>query len=308
MAFYPETVYGSVSAAVAAINANMVASGWTSSGTTPNFTWTNPSGTRDRTISFYLAYAGNNYFNFQMNPNSAGSGNYTGNILLLNATSTTANFRLTMSVGANHALIVLEGPRNNEADTYDVTYGSERGFFFMGSVTPYFSADSILDQLVVGGASNAPNQVSRTSNSELRIMRSSAGTYWAPVELMAMRTMTYGTLAGDYPPVPFTDLAAGYFLSPIVVMESANGGIRGSLREVAYASEGDSKVGGEGGSPFGGAVTTLNVGGVAHNQMRPVHPSSGDINFYSPFGRGQAIARTSLDAYAGSPILYVRST
>lgn len=302
--FFAENFLSTTATMVSTMNSNMVTAGWTSSGSYPNYTWTNPSGTRDRTISFTLAGVAGSYLNFAMQPNSAGSGTLSNNILLTNATSTSAGYRLTMSVGVNHALIVLEGPRGGENYAYDATYGSERQYFFMGSVTPYFSSDNVLDQLVVGGASNAVNQYSRLSNPTLKIMRSASGAYWTDVELLAMRTMTYGTAAGDFPEFTSTALSSGHFLSPIVVMERDSGGIRGSLRELAYYAEGDSKIS----ENHALVAPELLVNAVAHDRIRLAHPSSADLNWYHPFGRGQGQALQSSNANCGSPILYVRRT
>jgi len=308
MAWHAEAIYGSTTAVVSAIHTFLTDAGWTASGTTPNYTFTNPSATRDRTIQFYISVAGATNFTFTMNANGSGSGNSANHSLLINSQSSTANFRLTMACGPNHVMIVIEGPRNGESYALDATYGSDKNFFFMGSVNSYFTADNDLDALVLGGTGTMQSAGgSRTSNPRFLIMKGMGGQYWAEAELRVLKGMTEypGSGAGEYPP-SIESTVGGVFVSPIVVMETVGGtGVRGVLRELFWASPSEPGSG-ESNNPYNSLPEML-INGVLHNQIRPVHPAAGDTTYYSPFGQGQKTAMASTSGYAGGPVMYVRS-
>jgi len=297
MTFYTGSVVGT--GIQAQIDSVMSTAGWTKTGASYPFTYSNSSASgQDRLVSFTIdAVAA-----AAITCSAIGTSNktlyiYTG------ATSLSGTFILTMSVGPNHVFICLEGPAPAGTGAKDATWGSTRSFFGMFPLVPYYLSDNVVaDQVVAMSGTSASSD---TGTEKCYVKKGLNAAAWEPAELMTMRQAVINPgVVGSLINKRETG-GSNVIYWPFVVSED-NSGVRGRLAEVylggeAYLDTGDG---------FGQSHSGLspNIDGIAFTTVSPFFiPNGGSSVNYSPFGVPiKNLAQTS-GAVDGGPFIVVRS-
>lgn len=148
-----------------------------------------------------------------------------------------------VSVSKEHVFISVEGPRANESGAVNSTYGSERNYFWMSDVVPYFGSDTV--PVVAAGGQMASTTYASVSNGshELNVSRNAAGlTTWPKAKLL---TPSFPSVYGSETVNATRSAKADnqVYLFPYVVFEDADG-MRGRLSSFFFAglSHSDSDV------------------------------------------------------------------
>lgn len=141
-----------------------------------------------------------------------------------------------VSAGKEHLFISMEGPRQGEAGTDSNNYGSEKTFFFLNDLNPYF--DNTIDKapaVVCGGwwASDASGSIANNSH-RVAISRNHANTAsWVQGRL---QTLEFPHLYDNSNAISVNrmGLDGSYYLAPWVVFGDSSG-MRGRLNSIFYA-------------------------------------------------------------------------
>jgi hypothetical protein len=147
-------------------------------------------------------------------------------------TLSTMTLRCVVSASKEHLFINIEGPRGGESSADHATYGSQRTYFFMSDVVPYFEApDDIAPCVAIGGRHVDGNASYDNGSYHLWVSRSRANTdAWLPCHVASLDNFRSDINVGIQRIAKNGDT----FLSPYVVFEDVDG-IRGRLSSLFFA-------------------------------------------------------------------------
>jgi hypothetical protein len=220
------------------------------------------------------------------------------------------SIELATSISADGLFYMrVAGPDAGFTGAYDATLGSPRAFAAITTITPADDNDNVLDSLQVAIRSHT-NSNPTFAGVTVTQKNGPSGTANASAELMCVRPAVQDVASiGDLPPT--TRAGSGFFGSRYVVVDNT-WGLRGTLDNIAFASESYTLAGDNATSQFtpGGTYTR---GGKDYIVEAPCGaPSATGVISYSPLGVATAASTNQAQAKSqgnlSGPRIFVRST
>lgn len=141
---------------------------------------------------------------------------------------------VVLSVSKNHLYFSIEGPRGNEAGTFNTSVGSLRNYFALCDLIPYHAADTVPAAVAIGvtNISSTPSVQSYSSHN-VYISRDAANTVtWSPGRIASL----------DWPTIHTSEVVTmnrtctidgNTYMFPYVLFSETEG-IRGRLSSFFY--------------------------------------------------------------------------
>lgn len=185
-----------------------------------------------------------------------------------------------ISADTDFFYISVQGPNAGATGALDATYGSPRAFAMLTTIEPANAGDSDPDALQIVARSHA--NASNSMNVPTVIQKKGpSGASNALAELMCMRPAIQDiSSVGDLP--PSFKSGSNFFGSRFVVVDQT-WGLRGTLKNVAFASENYAMVG-DSASPFSLGSEYIRAGVRYAVDVPCGSPSATSAVYYSPLG------------------------
>lgn len=147
----------------------------------------------------------------------------------------TMPLHVTLSLSKEHFFLAIEGPRAGEASPASGNYGSQKQYFFLCDLVPYYGTADSVPTVVCGGQMVNHSDSSYANMSHLAaISRNLANTaWWAPARLQTLE-FPQGALGMSLNVQRQSALDSKFVLSPYVVFLDDTG-MRGRLSHIFYA-------------------------------------------------------------------------
>lgn len=217
-----------------------------------------------------------------------------------------ANLQYMISISDDFFYLRIQGPIQGATGAQDATLGSGRAFAMITTINPADTSDTDTDGLQAVVRSHSSTNVFASTASVIQ-KRGPSGIANAAAELMTTRPAIQDvSLVGDLP--PSIRSGSGYFGSRYAVVDSSLG-LRGTLNNVAFASESYVLTGDDSAQQYGIGTEWVR-GGIRYVVDAACgYPSSGGVVSYSPLGLATPtsnVANNSSAPNASGPRIFVK--